>query len=232
MNQNFEMLVQNELYDNPTPRIPVCLCLDTSGSMDGQPLQELMNGINMFYEAIREDEIALNSAEISIVTFGDGVRCYEDFSSLDLKGETPNLIAGGYTPMGEGVNLALDILEKRKKDYQNAGVDYYQPWLVLMTDGTPVNSSQYEMDKAIKRTSNLALEKKLTIFPIGIGEEADMDMLQQFSPTRKPLKLQGLKFQEFFKWLSKSISITSSSGLGEKIKLDADGLQDWINLEV
>ena len=51
-----------DLINNPTARVPVCLCLDTSGSMDGQPINELNEGVRLFYEAIREDETALYSA--------------------------------------------------------------------------------------------------------------------------------------------------------------------------
>ena len=33
--------------------------------------------------------------------------------------------------MGEGVTLALDLLKKRKQEYKDKGVDYYQPWLAF-----------------------------------------------------------------------------------------------------
>ena len=51
-----------DLVNNPTARVPVCLCLDTSGSMGGMPIDELNEGVRLFYEAIREDETALYSA--------------------------------------------------------------------------------------------------------------------------------------------------------------------------
>lgn len=70
-------------------------------------------------------------------------------------------------------------------------------------------------------------QKKLTVFPIGIGSDADMDVLAQFSPKRAPLKLQGLKFREFFAWLSKSVSKTSQSTPGESVKLDVEEIKGW-----
>ena len=84
--------------------------------------------------------------------------------------------------MGEAVNLALDCLEKRKQEYQEKGVDYYRPWIVLMTDGAPAGSNPAELECAVQRTVELVNPKKLTIFPIGIGDEADMDTLARFSP--------------------------------------------------
>lgn len=215
-----------DLVNNPTARVPVCLCLDTSGSMFGMPIDELNEGVRLFYEAIREDETALYSAEVSVVTFGGNAQCIADFASLELQPNAPTLTADGMTPMGEAVNMGLDLLEQRKDEYKDRGVDYYQPWLVLMTDGAP-NGDSAELSRAINRTVDLVNQKKLTVFPIGIGSDADMNVLAQFSPKRPPLKLQGLKFREFFAWLSKSVSKTSQSTPGESVKLDVEGIKGW-----
>lgn len=215
-----------DLVNNPTARVPVCLCLDTSGSMCGMPIDELNEGVRLFYEAIREDETALYSAEVSVVTFGGNAQCIADFASLEVQPNAPTLTADGMTPMGEAVNMGLDLLEQRKDEYKERGVDYYQPWLVLMTDGAP-NGDSAELSRAINRTVDLVNQKKLTVFPIGIGSDADMNVLAQFSPKRPPLKLQGLKFREFFAWLSKSVSKTSQSTPGESVKLDVEGIKGW-----
>lgn len=114
-----------DLVNNPTARVPVCLCLDTSGSMDGDPIDELNGGVRLFYEAIREDETAMYSAEISIVTFGGDAQCIADFASLEIQPDAPLLTANGMTPMGEAVNIGLDLLERRKNEYKERGVDYY-----------------------------------------------------------------------------------------------------------
>lgn len=216
----YSVVNESDLVDNPTPRVPVCLCLDTSGSMDGDPINELNGGIHQFYEEIKADEVTMYSAEISIVTFGgDDAECIKDFATLDASESAPTLDSRGGTPMGEAVNMALDMLEARKQQYKDAGVDYYQPWLVLMTDGMP-NGDASELSRSIQRTVEMLNNKKLTVFPIGIGDEADMDTLEKFSPKRKPLRLKGLKFKEFFAWLSKSVSKTSQSMPGENVKLD------------
>ena len=156
-------------------------------------------------------------------------KCITDFASIELQPDAPVLNAGGMTPMGEAVNLGLDLLEKRKNEYKSKGVDYYQPWLVLMTDGVP-NGNPGELSRAISRTVEMANNRKLSIFPIGIGEDADMDVLARFSPKRGPLKLQGLKFRQFFEWLSQSVSRTSQSIPGESVPLDVDGIQGWAEL--
>lgn len=218
MSDNNLLLRLEDLVNNPTARVPVCLCLDTSGSMYGAPINELNEGVKLFFDSIREDETALYAAEVSIVTFGSEVTCIEDFANVQRQTNIPKLQANGGTPMGEAVNLALDLLEKRKTEYRDKGVDYYQPWLVLMTDGQP-NGSNSELKKAIKSVNELVNSRKLTVFPIAIGDDADIDVLKLFSPKRQPLKLKGLMFREFFQWLSKSISTTSQSTPGETILL-------------
>ncbi len=221
-----DIMSLDDLASNPTPRVPVCLCLDTSGSMMGSPINELNEGIKLFYDAIKDDEVALYSADIAIVTFGNGgVQIVRDFTGLSIDDSLPNLSANGGTPMGEAVNLALEILEKRKSEYRSKGVDYYQPWLILMTDGMP--DSMAALETPVAKTCELINNKKLTIFPIGIGESADMNVLARFSPKRPPLRLQGLKFKEFFAWLSQSVSRTSQSTPGESVKLDVDGIKGW-----
>ncbi len=216
---------EQDLVDNPTARVPICLVLDTSYSMSGDPIKELNEGVRMFFDALKEDEIAQYSAEISIITFGGRVRKLLDFDCINNQ-TVPHLSVEGNTPMGQGVELALNMLEQRKKEYSNAGVDYYQPWMVLMTDGAPTDS----IDAAARKTCELVNSKKLTIFPIGIGDGADMNTLTRFSPKRPALRLQGLNFREFFEWLSQSVSRVSQSTPGEKVELDIEGLKGWAEL--
>jgi uncharacterized protein YegL len=101
--------------------------------MTGEPIEELQMGVRMFFDAIRQDEVAQYSAEIAIITFGGEVEKALDFYAINRQ-QIPKLCARGLTPMGGALDLALNLLEARKGEYSRAGVDYYQPWLVLMTD--------------------------------------------------------------------------------------------------
>lgn len=131
--------------------------------------------------------------------------------------------------MGEAINLGLDLLERRKEQFRSVGVDYFQPWFVLMSDGAP-NGAADHLARAKQRMDSLARDKKLSVFPIGIGAHADMKALAEFSPMPSPLKLKGLKFREFFEWLSQSVSTTSQSIAGESISLDFEGIKGWAEL--
>jgi uncharacterized protein YegL len=213
---------QQDLVENPSARVPICLVLDTSSSMSGAPIRELNEGVQLFVNAILEDETARYAAEVAIVSFGDKIDRVMDFMSIERQEFHP-LVANGLTPLGAGVLEALSLLEARKQEYQRAGVDYYQPWMVLMTDGSPTD----DISEAERQTRELVEKKKLTVFPIAIGSGADLQTLSRFSPTRPPLRLKGTNFAEFFEWLSKSVSRVSQSTPGETVPLDVDGISAW-----
>lgn len=216
------ILRQEELVENPTARIPICLVLDVSFSMGGAPIAELESGVEMFFDAIRNDEVAQYAAEICIVTFGGVAKKELDFAAISRQ-ISPSLSVNGDTPMGAGVTLALDLLEARKTEYRNAGVDYFQPWMVLMTDGQPTD----DISVAESRVRALVNSKKLTVFPIGIGSGANLNELSRLSGGRPPLRLKSLNFKDFFLWLSRSVSSVSQSTPGENVKLDLDGIKAW-----
>lgn len=229
MERDIDFLQENDLATNPASRVPICLCLDVSGSMEGKRCEELRKGVERFYNSIKEDEVAVNSAEVCIVTFGGKAKCISDFTTVSTMTELPAFEVRGETPLGEAVNMALDSLEARKQSYRDNGIDYFQPWLVIMTDGYP-NGDPLEFEKACKRIKNLVETKKLTIFPIGIGQSASMEDLNKLSPKRPALKLRGLNFKEFFEWLSQSVCRVSQSVVGDKITLDVDAIKSWSEL--
>jgi uncharacterized protein YegL len=222
----------DELVSNSSARIPVCLCLDISGSMaKNGAIESLTGGVNKFYEAIRANERTKESCEIAIVTFNSQVVVLEDFSSIAEK-KSPVFKAEGGTALAHGVNKALDLLEARKQEYKKNGVEYYQPWLVLMTDGKPGDVD--DVQAAQKRCADLVGQSKLTVFSIAVGNDSDPekckaieDILNGFSPKRKALHLKDLKFEEFFEWLGKSVATVSQSQVGDTVKLDTAGLEDW-----
>lgn len=219
------LIRQEDLAENPTARVPICLVLDVSGSMEGEPIAELQSGVKMFFEAIRDDEVAQFAAEICIVTFGGTAQKVLDFAAINRQ-DVPPLVASGMTPMGHAVSIALDLLEARKEDYQRAGVDYFQPWMVLMTDGEPTD----DIGAAATRVANMISKRKLTVFPIAIGEAANLQSLARFSPARPPLRLKGLHFNAFFDWLSRSVSRASQSTPGDDVALDIKGIEAWATL--
>lgn len=198
---------------NPEPRCPCVLLLDTSGSMDGEPISELNAGLRVFKDNLFKDEVALMRVEISIITFGP-VNIVQDFITAN-DFTAPALDASGLTPMGEAINCALDNINERKKVYKKNGISYYRPWIFLITDGEP-NDDWKESARRIKEAEE---NKKLSFFAVGV-KDANMDILSQIS-VREPLKLQGLNFRDMFVWLSSSLSNVSHSKPDDQLLLQS-----------
>lgn len=198
-----------EFVDNQEPRCPVILLLDTSGSMCGQPLQQLNAGIATFKQEIETDSMAKLRVEIAIITFGSNVVMFQDFTTVD-NFIPSTLTANGMTSMGEAINYGLDVLEDRKQTYRGNGIQFYRPWVFLVTDGVPTDHWQ----NAAQRVRDGDQQKKHLFFVVGV-QGADMNILSQIAPqNRPPLMLNGLDFKSMFQWLSASVTQVSHSKPG------------------
>jgi uncharacterized protein YegL len=228
-----DLLEQAEFADNPEPRCPVVLVLDTSGSMQGPPIQELNQGLAEFSAALKSDPLASLRVEVAILTFGGSVRVLdvregdsraeaagaeEAFVTVDAF-EPPVLAAGGGTPMGAAVERALELLRERKEIYKANGIDYFRPWMFAITDGHPTDANWRSAAQQVKQEE---ARKGVLFYGVGV-ERADMQILAQFSSGRPPLKLKGLAFGELFQWLSRSLSAVAHSRPGEQAPLPPVG---------
>jgi uncharacterized protein YegL len=184
--------------------------------MGGQPIAELNAGLLELDKALKADKLASLRVELAMVTFGGSV-IKTDFVAADAF-QPATLAANGNTPMGAAVNQSLDLLRERKDTYKKNGVDYFRPWLFLITDGAPTDL----WEAAAKRAREEEERKGVSVYAIGV-QEADMQILAKFSAARPPVKLQGLVFRDLFQWLSKSLSAVAQSRPGGQVALPAVG---------
>jgi uncharacterized protein YegL len=213
-------IVNAEFATNPDPRCACVLLLDTSGSMEGDPIKALNQGLAAFQQDLQDDLLASRRVEIAIVTFGaGGVQKVHDFV-IAREFMAPTLSAAGETPMGAAINIGLDMVTERKAQYKAGGVSYYQPWVFMITDGAPTDGEAWV--SAAQRTQAAMAAKGLVFFAVGVAN-ANMDTLSRITP--RTLKLDGLKFRELFLWLSQSQKRVSGSKVGEQVampKVDFD----------
>ncbi len=243
-----------EFADNPEPRCACVLLLDTSKSMsipaapaealgekmdivDGVqtyamsgthelliPMKELSEGIETFKNTLESDSLASTRVETAIVTFDSDVRVLQDFATVDSL-TTPDLHARGETSTASAVNRALDMIEDRKRKYREAGVSYYRPWIVMITDGASTDSER-QMLEVSERVHRAEESNQLAFFSVGV-EGADMNELNRIGP-RGAVPLNGLAFREFFLWLSSSMTRVSASKVDDEITLP--DISGWAKL--
>lgn len=205
----------SEFADNPEPRCPCLLLLDTSASMAGVPIDELNRGLAAFREELQSDALAMKRVELALVTFGP-VQLLSDFHTPDIF-LPPLLAAAGDTPMGAAINGGLEMIRQRKLAYKANGIPYYRPWVFLVTDGAPTDD--WRSAAAMVREGEAT--NGFSFFAVGV-EGADMDVLSRIS-VRTPLRLGGLRFRDLFIWLSASLSNVSHSQVGQAVALAPPG---------
>lgn len=211
---NFDFSVETPV--NYEQKCCCTLVLDVSGSMGGQPINELNKGLKDFYNDIQNDSTTANRLEVAIVEFSDTVTTLID-PSLVSNFTLPVLTTKGTTKLVDGVREGMNIIRSRKAWYKQSGQPYYRPWVILITDGEP-DSGQDVMGLS-QEIRDAVSKKELFFYAIGV-EGANMSMLQQISDTgMPPAKLNGLKFSDFFKWLSASMSTVTNSKDGDKVNL-------------
>ena len=207
-----------EFVENPEPRCPCVLLLDTSASMQGAPIGELGAGLVAFKDELAADALAAKRVEVAVVTFGP-VRVATSFvTPTDFV--PPVLEASGDTPMGEAMARALDLVRERKARYRENGIPYFRPWVFLVTDGAPTDAWQ-EAAGAVQAAERAG---KLAFFPVAV-EGANVEVLGRIG-TRAPVRLVGLRFREMFAWLSRSLQSVSRSRPGESVELESPTAPD------
>lgn len=209
-----------EFAENPEPRCPCVLLLDTSGSMQGTPIVALNAGIRTFREELVKDSLAARRVEIAMIAFDSSVRVVQTFVTAD-QFRPPTLTAQGTTQMATAIQTTLDMLEERKKQYRANGISYYRPWVMMITDGEPHGETETVVRKAAQRLREDEKNQRVAFFAVAV-QNADTVRLSQIV-VRPPVRLDGLNFNEMFVWLSTSMQMTASAKVNEQIPLPPPG---------
>lgn len=188
-------------------------------------MDELNTGLQRFVSDILADPLAKLAADVAVMTFARTVATVKEFGPIR---DTDNALKitvsqENETLLGEAVELALSELDSRKRIYREHGVEYYQPWLVVMTDGVPTSTRHRKLQERLKE---LATNRKLSVFVFGIGR-ADLSELSFISPGRPLMQINDQKFPELFAWLSRSVRIVSMSMPGDGVSLAPPSEDVW-----
>ena len=184
-------------------RLPVYLLLDTSGSMSGEPIEAVKNGVQVLISTLRSDPYALETAYLSVITFDSSARQLVPLTELSMF-QMPEIQASGATAFGEALSLLASKIstEVTKTTAEEKGD--WKPIVFLMTDGGPTDNWQQGL-------ANFKNQKFGMVVACAAGQGADTNILKQVTEIVVQLDTaDSATIKAFFKWVSASVSTSST----------------------
>ena len=189
-------------------RLPVYLLIDTSGSMTGEPIESVKVGLEAMLSSLRGDPFALESANISIITYDREVKVILPLTPLeDIQLPEITCPESGPTNMGAALKTLCKQIDSEVHLSTPTQKGDWMPLLFLMTDGKPSDIMEY--NEAILEVKK---RKFATIVACAAGSKAKTEPLQQLTDQVYTLDTMDKgSFSQFFKWVSSSIGVGNRS---------------------
>ena len=186
--------------------IPVVLLLDTSGSMDGEPIQKLNQAVEAMIKEFKKAETMETFIKLSIITFGseNGVDLHTPLTEVSNIDFQP-LNVSGATPMGTAFKMAKAMIDD-KSIFK--GRDY-RPTIILLSDGEPTDDWKGPLDDFVTSGRSAKCDR----IAVAIGA-ADKNVLNKFiSGCENPLFYaeDASKIIDAFKKITMSVTMRTKS---------------------
>lgn len=217
-------IIERQAAANPEPQALLSLVCDTSSSMSGAPIDALNAALPRLRTEIEGDALASKRVRIGISAFPPN-ECAASFVQPSAF-SPPKLIATGVTPLGAAALQALLRTRAQMSALTKEGIHLYRPMIFILSDGRPTDD--YREIAASLAAADKAGE--LNVFAVGIGD-ADLNALAAFTHQFAPVRLDGLKFGELFRWISVNVKAVSHShshnGSKPNERVPLTSIQDW-----
>ncbi|MDR1486425.1 MAG: VWA domain-containing protein [Deltaproteobacteria bacterium] len=184
-------------------KLPVYLLIDVSGSMHGEPIEAVKNGIQMLHSSLRSIPQALEVAYLSVITFADSAK--QIIPLTEVAGfKPPTLKASGQTCLGAAL---LEVANAAKREVKKSTPEEkgdWKPLVFIMTDGIPTDN----VDKGLEAFNAVSWGMVLAC---AAGPSADTSVLQRI-PKAEVLQLataDSSSITAYFKFISSSIATSS-----------------------
>jgi uncharacterized protein YegL len=189
-------------------RLPIYIVIDTSGSMNGEPIASVNVGLQAMVHALRQDPHALDSVHLSLITFDNEVKEIFPLTPLDQV-QIPEIGCpkSGATNLGAALKLAVESIEKNVKRSTAEQKGDWRPMLFLMTDGAPSDTACF--NEMVTKIRHGEFGK---IIACAAGPKAKEEFLKQITDTVVSLDTtDSAAFASFFKWVSANVEQTGGA---------------------
>jgi uncharacterized protein YegL len=187
------------------------LVLDASYSMEGNPIKQLNEGVNRFKEQVCRDKQTRDILDVAIIQFNDDYEVVQDFAPIEYM-EHIQLEADGGTYYTAPISEALKMVTERSRFYRRAGSEPYKPWVILVTDGEPVD----DITAVAKEINEMQEDGRVRFLTMGVGNY-NPNSLKKLTDAN--FRMDGYDFTSFFDWVAKSMRSVSQTAPGEKPSL-------------
>lgn len=183
-------------------RLPVYLLLDTSGSMFGEPIEAVKNGVQVLVSTLRSDPYALETAYLSIITFNSTAQQVTPLTELSAF-QQPSFEASGCTALGEALALLANKVDTEVVKTTSEVKGDWKPLVFIMTDGEPTDDLSRGLAEFNKRKFGM-------VVACAAGKDANTDTLKKITECVVQLDTaDSATIKSFFKWVSASVSTGS-----------------------
>ena len=183
-------------------RLPVYLLLDCSGSMYGEPIEAVKNGVQVLVSTLRQDPYALETAYLSIITFDSSAKQVTPLTELSAF-QQPTIEANGCTALGEALSLLATKVDQEVTKTTPEQKGDWKPLVFIMTDGVPTDDINQGLAEFKKRKFGM-------VVACAAGQGADTNILKQITECVVQLDTaDSATIKSFFKWVSASVSAGS-----------------------
>ena len=183
-------------------RLPVYLVIDTSGSMYGEPIESVKNGIDLLVSSLRQDPHALETAYLSIITFDTNAQQVVPLTEL-ADFQIPSIEANGLTSFGEALSLTATCISNEVKKNSPDSKGDWKPLIFIMSDGMPTDDWKSGFDK-------LKAIKPGLIIPCSVASSEATSILKNLAEVVVHLPTaDSATIAAFFKWVTQSVSMSS-----------------------
>ena len=213
-----------EFVENPEPRFPCVILVDTSLSMGkNSVIDELNHQIQTLRDELETDYLASLRVELAVIAFGDNVEVIQDFVTMDGFRPSPLHADGLTSRMGEAIRATLNHIESRKRKYRASGVVHFRPWVLVFTDGESTREPEDSLANVLNVMKRSEEDGGIVFWMIE-NPNADSKQLEQLARDGNLITLKRPAFSALFDRLAFSMRQISRSRTDVEIVLDTDGL--------